>query len=65
MTHKIGILDFVESLRDSHVRQVFGILRSLSSQRQHDDELQILLRKYVSHNRPRYKKIGVIGKRIF
>ena len=60
--NQTGCLDFVDSLRDSHVRQVFGILRSLSSQRQHDDELHILLRKYLSHNLPRYKKIGIIGK---
>ena len=59
-----GIFDYVENLKTSHVRLLFGILTKLNSHGGGDilhDDVHILLRKMLSSATPSYKRLGVVA----
>jgi hypothetical protein len=65
-----GLLDFLESLSDAHVRLVFRVFTSISAGGDAAadaaaegvrNELRILMHKQLAHTDLTYKRIGVIG----
>ncbi|KXJ25634.1 Fanconi anemia group D2 protein [Exaiptasia diaphana] len=61
-----GILDYLDNLTLSQIRKVFSMLSTLafSSRREGamiQDDVHIVIRKQLSSDCPKYKRIGIIG----
>ncbi|XP_071810263.1 Fanconi anemia group D2 protein-like [Asterias amurensis] len=61
-----GVLDYLANLSMQQIRKLFSVLAALAFRNVSDnpsiqDELHIVIRKQLSNNNPKYKRIGVIG----
>jgi len=61
-----GILDYLDNLTVTQIRKLFNMLSTLAFTNQQDggliqDDMHIVIRKQLSSNSAKYKRIGVIG----
>ncbi|XP_070557572.1 Fanconi anemia group D2 protein-like isoform X2 [Ptychodera flava] len=61
-----GVLDYLDNLSTSQIRKVFWMLSNLAFRNNQDvsliqDDMHMVIRKQLSSNSSKYKRIGVIG----
>ncbi|XP_077977229.1 Fanconi anemia group D2 protein-like [Glandiceps talaboti] len=61
-----GVLDYLDNLSIPQIRKLFSMLSNLAFRNNHDgsliqDDMHIVIRKQLSSNTAKYKRIGVIG----